>query len=192
MEEWHKINKYNGSYLVNRSGQIMNESTGRILKIQKNKLGYCKVRIVANGKWVQLMIHRAVALTFLQLNPLRNEVNHIDGNKSNNHFSNLEWCNRSENIKHAHRNGLKTNKGVKNPMNGKKQSNESKKIMSEKAKLRRNMNSAKDVLDLETGVFYESASEAYKSKNMKVGEKHFRNMLNPNSSDNNKTSFIYC
>ena len=36
------------------------------------------------------------------------EVNHIDGNKDNNHVSNLEWCTRSHNVKHSFDTGLKT------------------------------------------------------------------------------------
>ena len=55
--------------------------------------------------------HRLVAWEFVPTNrDLNLDVNHIDGNKLNNHYTNLEWCTRSENIIHANLMGL-TNQG---------------------------------------------------------------------------------
>lgn len=52
-------------------------------------------------------IHRIVAIVFLGKPPKgREEINHKDGNKLNNSVANLEYCNRSENMKHAYANGL--------------------------------------------------------------------------------------
>lgn len=59
-------------------------------------------------------IHCLVADTFLPLIEDKLFVNHIDGNKQNNHIDNLEWCNRSENMQHAYKLGLVNNpKGEK-------------------------------------------------------------------------------
>ena len=52
-------------------------------------------------------IHRLVADSFFDGDHKRLDVNHIDGNKANNNLTNLEWCTRQENIKHAFINGLK-------------------------------------------------------------------------------------
>lgn len=53
-----------------------------------------------------IAIHRAVAITFLNNDLNKREVNHIDGNKHNNHVSNLEWVTTSENRLHAFKTGL--------------------------------------------------------------------------------------
>ena len=52
-------------------------------------------------------VHRVVADTFFDGDHSKMDVNHIDGNKLNNHISNLEWCSRKDNIDHAFINGLK-------------------------------------------------------------------------------------
>ena len=78
--------------------------------------GYVKVRIDKKDYFV----HRLVAIAFL-VNPENKEtVNHIDGDKSNNHVSNLEWCTRSENTQHAYDIGLhKPYSGIKDKGNNK-------------------------------------------------------------------------
>lgn len=45
-------------------------------------------------------IHRLVAETFIPNPKELEQVNHIDGDKTNNHYSNLEWCNQSQNMRH--------------------------------------------------------------------------------------------
>ena len=83
------------------------------LKHNKHKSGYMTVRI--GGK--TLRVHRIVAITFLQKSDELKDVNHIDGNKENNHLLNLEWTNDKMNIAHAFKMGLMSNKGIKNPRN---------------------------------------------------------------------------
>lgn len=59
-------------------------------------------------------VHRLVALAFIPAEDGKDFVNHKDGNKQNNVVDNLEWCTRSENMKHAYEYGLKNSNGVKN------------------------------------------------------------------------------
>jgi hypothetical protein len=61
---------------------------------------------LANGKQKNCRVNRLVAQVFIPNPKQLPEVNHIDGNKDNNHVSNLEWCDRSQNMKHAIRTGL--------------------------------------------------------------------------------------
>lgn len=62
----------------------------------------------------QEYIHRLVAEHFIPNPEMKRTVNHKDGNKDNNHVSNLEWTTYSENMKHAFRTGLNSNKRNKN------------------------------------------------------------------------------
>lgn len=82
--------------------------------------GYKKVILYKNNKRYHKSIHRLVAIAFIpNKDKERDVVNHIDGVKTNNCVSNLEWVTTSENIKHAYRIGLhKPNKG-KRKFNGK-------------------------------------------------------------------------
>lgn len=92
-----------GKVISNRNNQL------KILKPAFTTYKYLMVSLSGKSKY----IHRLVAENFLELDS--REVNHIDGNKLNNHVSNLEWCTRSENIKHAFDKGLKSHKREKHP-----------------------------------------------------------------------------
>lgn len=105
MEIFKEIKGYEGIYWISNYGKV--KSKTKVLKNQKMSKGYLFVSLCKNGVIKQSSIHRLVALHFLKEDVNRNEVNHIDGNKLNNHVSNLEWCNRSENNSHAFRIGLR-------------------------------------------------------------------------------------
>jgi len=84
----------------------------RKLKPVITMYGYLAVRLFKNKKRVHFAVHRLIMLTFHGESDL--QVNHIDGNKKNNNFLNLEYCTGSENVKHAFRTGLACNKGENN------------------------------------------------------------------------------
>ena len=73
----------------------------RVLKTSDNGHGYKYFCVMKDGKRVHIYVHRLVAETFLEKGPDDTEVNHLDYDKGNNRVDNLEWCTRSENMKHA-------------------------------------------------------------------------------------------
>ena len=73
-----------------------------------NDKGY--VRCELNGK--NIRVHRLVGKAFVPNLENKPQINHIDGNKGNNHADNLEWCTNAENTQHAYDNGLYENRGI--------------------------------------------------------------------------------
>ena len=107
--EWVKIQDF-PKYEVNRHGQIRNAKTNRILK-PKNGHDYPTVTLYNHEGASDKKIHRVVAETFHDNTDPSLDVNHKDGCKTNSSADNLEWCTRSENIKHAYNTGLKKPSG---------------------------------------------------------------------------------
>ncbi len=95
--------KYNNKYEVSTSGQIRNIKTEKILKQFLGNDGYFRTQF--DGK--TRTVHRVVAKVFIPTVAEKHFVNHIDGNKQNNHINNLEWCTSSENQQHAYNNNLR-------------------------------------------------------------------------------------
>lgn len=92
---WNKINNF-PNYSVSEDGQVRNDKTGRILKFYKKPSGYMQVEMGHRTK--PQYVHRLVALAFIPKEDGKTQVNHINGNKSDNRVENLEWVNGSENI----------------------------------------------------------------------------------------------
>lgn len=106
-EEFRVIPGYEG-YEVDCYGRIRAVSTEYILS-QRRLNGYQIVSAFRGAATETLSVHRAVALAWV-LNPDPYNltiVNHRDGNPLNNHWSNLEWCNHSQNNYHAVNSGLR-------------------------------------------------------------------------------------
>lgn len=78
----------------------------KLLKQQLTKFGYYFVQPYNDNGSKNKTIHRLVAIEFVENPHNFNVVNHIDGNKKNNRFDNLEWCTDAYNHEHAQREGL--------------------------------------------------------------------------------------
>lgn len=98
MEKWKALEE-NNNYEISSYGNFRNKK-GRMLRTNINARGYIYCNISTKNIITKVKIHRLVAKAFID-NPLDKEtVNHIDGNKLNNRYSNLEWLTRKENIQH--------------------------------------------------------------------------------------------
>lgn len=109
---WKQIPEYE-NYAVNEYGEVKNVNTNHIMATDINSAGYERIQVRKNGKSKKLFRHRLVAQNFLDNPNNYKEVNHIDGNKHNNHVSNLEWCDRTHNKRECRRKGLKEYKPFK-------------------------------------------------------------------------------
>jgi hypothetical protein len=101
MEEWRDIPGYEGLYQVSNFGRVKSLRKSCVLKEQNLPNGYPYAALKVDGVQRNRLIHRLVAAAFIQNPENKQEVNHKDGNKRNNHVENLEWVTRFENIKHA-------------------------------------------------------------------------------------------
>lgn len=102
-----------GKYEVSNTGLIRNIRIGKIRKTFDYK-GYQAISYYNKGKFYLKRVHRIVAEAYIPNPKGKLEVNHIDGNKANNHINNLEWCTRKENQRHAIDTGLQIYKTGEN------------------------------------------------------------------------------
>ena len=105
MENWVEIDDY-PNYLVSDHGRVFGKRTNTLLKVRLDAYGYPMVAIRNENGPKTAKTHRLVIEAFLESIPMGFEVNHIDGDKTNNHLSNLEVITHSENLRHAYRTGL--------------------------------------------------------------------------------------
>lgn len=114
--KWRSVVGYEGLYEVSTDGRVRTVEhitnghaimpTELAIKIYKSQR-YARVRLYRDGKSKDHMVHRLVAEAFIPNPDNKPQVNHIDGDRSNNRVENLEWCTASENQRHAYRAGLK-------------------------------------------------------------------------------------
>jgi DNA-binding XRE family transcriptional regulator len=109
IEEWREIPGTDGRYEVSNYGCVRSYCTyhkgeplvkeARLIKRSIDRLGYVDYRLQVDDKQKHYKAHRLVAVAFLGESDL--DINHRDGDKCNNFVGNLEYCNESENMRHA-------------------------------------------------------------------------------------------
>jgi hypothetical protein len=184
-EIWKDIKGYEGYYQISNLGRVKSLAKTIFCKNNRNKKvaeiilkpsisanGYPGVTL-CTGKYKRFSVHRLVAISFIPNPENKPTVNHINGVKYDNRVENLEWATYIENNRHAFDTGLTVIKkgefSHRYGMYGKLHAG------------------SKIVLDLNTGVYYESLAEAAKYNN--VCQKQLSNFLL--GKRKNKTSLIY-
>jgi hypothetical protein len=107
LEEWKPVEGFE-DYLVSSNGDIYSNISKRLLKRYEHNHGYSATAFHKNKVRYQALTHRVVAKAFIPNPDNLPTVNHKDGNKKNNHISNLEWCSYLDNNLHALETGLRT------------------------------------------------------------------------------------
>lgn len=115
MEQWRNIIGYEYKYQISDYGNVRSlnrmsfdnrQLKGKQMKLNKSKSGYLIIELSNENVRKTFNVHRLVAIHFLENPNNYPQVNHKDGDKSNNNYHNLEWVNNSMNIKHAIETGL--------------------------------------------------------------------------------------
>lgn len=107
-ERWKRVKGFE-DYLISNFGNVQSKRKNgslRPLKIKLETTGYSRVTLYNDNCLKTFFVHRLVATAFLPNSDLP-QVNHKDGDKTNNRPENLEWCSVKENNNHAIRNGLR-------------------------------------------------------------------------------------
>lgn len=153
-EIWKDIKGYKDLYQVSNLGRVKSlerykDNHGKLQKVnekikvaRKDKQGYELLDLYKDNKPKTVRVHRLVAEAFIENINSKETVNHIDGNKSNNAASNLEWVSYKEQNIHFYKNNLKSKENIDKAIKA------MTKVQSKKVKC------------LNNGIIYDSASEA--------------------------------
>jgi hypothetical protein len=152
------VNGYE-NYLISKSGLVYSIKAKKLLKPTIDKKGYCKVALYNEQGKLSISLHRLVALNYIENPDNKPQINHINGIKSDNKVTNLEWVTNKENTLHAIKNGLRDEAHKKAVTDNQKQ-----------------------VVHLTSGIFYDSLKIACESLNINYGSA--RNYINRRDKNN--------
>lgn len=127
-ERWSYIPNTNNKYLASTKGRIISlrRSKPLVLRQAKNKR-YNTVGVIKNGKMTTSTVHRLVISSFIKNVNNHPCINHINEDKRDNSFDNLEWCTEKENFWHS----LYRNHNMLKQMGAKGEDNVTSKLRTE-------------------------------------------------------------
>lgn len=102
-EIWKDVVGYDGNYKVSNFGRVISFKYNEIKEIKSyvSNNGYCIVDLYLNSERKHFLVHRLVAVAFVENPENKHFIDHIDGNPLNNSASNLRWCTQKENCNFA-------------------------------------------------------------------------------------------
>lgn len=118
VEKWKNIPNYSNKYKISSFGRIKSVSRNILYKSKNKEItyktktmllnqydcnGYLKVDLYDKSVRQKFFVHTLVASCFIKKSNTKTEINHKNGNKKDNFYLNLEWCNSSENTVHAYK-----------------------------------------------------------------------------------------
>lgn len=114
-EVWKNIKGYEGLYQVSNLGRVRSfprkgthSNNIHILSPGIDHKGYLNVRLSKRCKGHSFRVHKLVAMAFIPNTHNKEQINHINGIKTDNRVTNLEWCTNLENMRHSWNIGLRS------------------------------------------------------------------------------------
>lgn len=95
-EIWKDVQGFEDLYQVSNLGRVRMKKNGKLM-YQRNHNGYKRIQFRINGKIKDFGVHRLVAIAFIPNPDNKPQIDHIDGNPSNNRVENLKWATAKEN-----------------------------------------------------------------------------------------------
>lgn len=106
MERWATIDNF-PNYMISDYGRVYSIKWDKIMKQKLDRYGYYTITLSNNGERKYPTIHRLVGKAFIKNPDNLPQINHIDSNRTNNFYKNLEWCDVLHNNRHSWKNGRK-------------------------------------------------------------------------------------
>lgn len=114
-EIWKDVPNWENKYQVSNFGRAFSKLKNKIKPLDINNYGYARLQCYDGKRREKLFIHQLVGKLFVSGYQEGYVIDHIDGDKSNNIYTNLQWVSRSENSKRAFKNDLKEAKKKDQP-----------------------------------------------------------------------------
>ena len=95
------LDGFENKYKITSDGRVYSEYLNDFLKPFFSRGGYVRVKLNYGDRSKKFMIHRLVAMAFIENKDNKPHVDHINCNRSDNRVENLQWCTPKENAEYA-------------------------------------------------------------------------------------------